>query len=158
MITYSIILFFSLLTIFGLFFYYNKFIFPKIAISKSFSTLFDMLFPKDTDNKEKTLSVFNVITNNRYTEQQMIDFFIKTKGLQILISRGDKLSNLLKNFFNQPTAIQLDYFEQIKFHKAFINFPKKIELPVEKELTIKNEIKEDEKRPIANMKVIYKAS
>ena len=81
----------------------------------------DSLFPLGEVQKKMVIKVFHKITENKYTDKQALDYFIKEKGLQLMsITPGTPLK--IKYYLARPTSVQLTYFERVEFHKAFIDY------------------------------------
>jgi len=87
----------------------------------------EILFPSGNTQKRKVIEAFGKITKQQYTDEEIIDFFLKEKGLQ-LFSINCELSPEVVKFVNKPTMIDLNYFERVKFHQTFINYPKNFEV------------------------------
>ena len=86
----------------------------KVHLNKSF-------FPLGEVQKKTVIRVFHKITENKYTDKQAIDYFIKEKGLQFMsVTPGAPLK--IKYYLARPTLVQLTYFERVELHKAFINY------------------------------------
>ena len=95
---------------------------PQQKRSNASQILENILFPDGNIQKRKVIETFNDITNNNYSEEEIVDFFLKEKGLQLLSINHD-LSTSVKKYIRQDTLIDLNYFERVKFHKVFINYP-----------------------------------
>ena len=106
-----------------------KFIVQAILKCRAAAILNKILFPLGESQKRKVIATFNAITNSRFSPEEIVDYFIKTKGRQMFFSGDKKFSNSIKSYLNIPTIIDLDYFEQVKFHKIFINYPNNIDVP-----------------------------
>jgi hypothetical protein len=102
-------------------------IFLTAKRSKASETLENILFPEGNIQKRKVIDAFNTITNETYSNEEILDFFMKEKGLQ-LISIDADLSSEVKKYIRKDTLIDLNYFERVKFHKTFINYPRNFEV------------------------------
>ncbi len=83
------------------------------------------LFPGGEEQKQDVIRNINAITNNRFTCDDVLDFYLKIKGLQI-INMNDPVDFWIRNYLMQPTKVRLNYFEQVKFYEAFLNFPEAV--------------------------------
>ncbi|MGQ1946363.1 hypothetical protein ACT3CD_04585 [Geofilum sp. OHC36d9] len=80
-------------------------------------------FKDGPKEKQRLLDQIDEITDHRYTNFELTDYFLKIKGLQNFSKDG--CNNFwVRQFLNQPTLIKLDYYEQMKFYKAFKSHPK----------------------------------
>jgi hypothetical protein len=114
-------------------------IFLTAKRSKAYETLENILFLGGETQKNKVIDEFNKITNTNYSNEEILDFFMKEKGLQ-LISIDADLSSEVKKYIRKDTLIDLNYFERVKFHQAFINYPRNFEVrKIENSETIYNE-------------------
>ena len=109
------------------------YLFLKIVITQYRSRkpsliLQNILFPSGNAQKKKVIEAFNAITKNRFSDKEIIDFFVKEKGLQ-LFSVNPELSSAIQKYIRKDTLINLDYFERVKFHETFINYPHNFEIP-----------------------------
>lgn len=93
-----------------------------IAEKRASKDLGRHLFPNGEEQKLKALATMEKITNNRFSEPLMIDYFLKIKGLQ-LINMNDPVDFWTKKYLMTPTKIKLNYFEQVKFYETFLNYP-----------------------------------
>ncbi len=97
-----------------------------IAESKATKDLERHLFPNGEEQRLKALATMEKITNSRFTEALMIDYFLKIKGLQ-RINMNDPVDFWTKKYLMTPTKIKLNYFEQVKFYETFLNYPDDLE-------------------------------
>jgi len=86
----------------------------------------ELLFPLGNAQKRKVIEAFGGITQHDYSDEEILDFFMKEKGLQLSYLNSD-LSPAVIKFINKPTMIDLNFFERVKFHETFINYPKNFE-------------------------------
>ncbi len=93
-----------------------------IAEKRATKDLGRHLFPNGEEQKIKALSTMEKITNSRFPEPLMIDYFLKIKGLQ-RINMNDPVDFWTKKYLMTPTKIKLNYFEQVKFYETFLNYP-----------------------------------
>jgi hypothetical protein len=101
----------------------HKHIIRLIAERKSIPKIESILFSEGRENKKHVIDSINDITNKRLKEEQILDYFYKIKGLQVL---NNCYSNnyWIKVYLTSPTRIKLNYFEQVKFYEIFLNYPK----------------------------------
>lgn len=106
-----------------------------IAEKKATKDLGRHLFPDGEEQRLKALATMEKITNSRFPESLMIDYFLKIKGLQ-RINMNDPVDFWTKKYLMTPTKVKLNYFEQVKFYETFLNYPndlEKIIIPAENE-------------------------
>jgi hypothetical protein len=84
--------------------------------------LLNLLFPLGDSQKEDTLEIIGAITRNRFSDEELLDYYLKIKGLQA-INLNDPVSYWIRRYLLQPTRILLNYFEQVKFYESFLNYP-----------------------------------
>ena len=112
----------------AVFFLVKIFIVPSIIRWRALLFLENILFPHGEGQKDKVFTIFNVITGNRFSREQAINYFIKTKGHQLLTLGNEEFSFWAKLYLNIKPVIDLTYFEKVKFHETFINYPKSFEI------------------------------
>ncbi len=100
----------------------HKQIIWMIAEKRALPEIEKVLFANDGQNKNKVLQDIHRLTNKRLSDEMAIDYFYKIKGLQVL-SVNQPLSYWVKAYFTTPTKVKLNYFEQVKFYEAFLNYP-----------------------------------
>lgn len=94
----------------------------EIIKKKASRQLEEILFPKGEHQKHEMLQTFRLITNDRFSDTEMLDYFLKIKGLQN-IDINSETNFWIKKYLFHPTAIKLNYFEQVNFYKTFLNYP-----------------------------------
>jgi len=97
-------------------------LYPELVEKKAYKHLEDILFPEGNRQKAEVLKAFREMTGERFSEEEMLDYFFKIKGLQS-IEINSKTNFWIKRYLFSPTIIKLNYFEQVKFYKTFLNFP-----------------------------------
>ncbi len=117
MLNWGILLVF--LTVLGLSFY--KFAYPAILKRKAQLSLQNIIFPDGENQKREILRLFHHFTKYRFTDDQILDYFIKIKGLQNL-TLCKNTNFWTKKYLLSPTMIRLNYFEQVKFYELFMNY------------------------------------
>ncbi len=82
------------------------------------------LFPGEEGENLKNDMIENMmtITNGRFSEDEILDYYLKIKGLQIIDinSFGD---SEISNYLMQPTRIRLRYRELVSFYETYLNQP-----------------------------------
>ncbi|MDR2927784.1 MAG: hypothetical protein LBV41_06250 [Cytophagaceae bacterium] len=99
-----------------------KIAFPHIKREKANKILEEKLFPNGELQKNKVINAFRKLTTQQFSDEQIIDFFMKEKGLQMILI-DEELPVSVAKYVRKPTMIDLNYFERIKFHETFINYP-----------------------------------
>ncbi len=125
----SLILALSIALIIG--FFLARFILQLFVERKALAKLEPVLFPEGARQKTKIAEALNIITKERFNEEQILDYFIKIKGLQVT-DLSDRSNFWIKKFLFRPTLIKLNYFEQVEFYKMFLNYPATMESSVQK--------------------------
>ena len=110
----------------GILFIFMKIVVPNNDKKRAAKALEEILFPNGSSQKNKVIDTFKRIIQRQLTEEEIIDFFIKEKGIQ-LMSIDTDFSSSLKKYLMRPTLVELNYFEKVKFHEAFINYPRNFE-------------------------------
>lgn len=99
-----------------------KQIIRMVAEKRALPKIEKVLFARDERKKEKILQNIHSLTNHRLSDEIAIDYFYKIKGLQVL-SISQPLNFWVKAYLTTPTKVKLNYFEQVKFYEAFLNYP-----------------------------------
>ncbi len=81
-----------------------------------------VLFPNGDNEKEAILESLTTITKGKYSQDLLLDYFLKIKGLQV-INMYDPVDFWTRKFLMSPTKLKLNYFEQVKFYESFLNYP-----------------------------------
>lgn len=79
------------------------------------------LFPEGDEQKDEVVDKLMSMTSNKYSRDDMLDYYIKIKGLQLvdlMAYSNDRVSKYLM----QPTRIHLDYSEVVLFYEEFLNY------------------------------------
>jgi hypothetical protein len=103
-------------------FWFCRQLLPAIIKRKAHGTLHKVIFPEGEAQKLGVLKTFHGFTKERFSDDQIMDYFMKIKGLQNL-SIGSSTNFWVKKYLLSPTKIKLNYFEQVKFYELFMNFP-----------------------------------
>ncbi len=105
--------------------------FPILVRKKASQKLETILFPEGYWQKSEVLKTFRNFTSERFSDEDILDYFFKIKGLQT-IKLNSRTNFWIKKYLFSPTTIKLNYFEQVKFYETFLNFP----APPEKRETV----------------------
>ena len=115
---------------------------PKINKKRASETLSEILFPNGELQRKKVIDAFKKITQRQFKDDEILDFFIKEKGIQLMSIDAD-FSDSVKKYLMKPTLVELNYFEKVKFHETFINYPRNFgTAKIENSETIFNNISE----------------
>ena len=104
------------------YFWFNRQILPTIIKNKAHNSLYKTIFPNGDLQKHEVIKIFHEFTNGRFTDDEVMDYFMKIKGIQDL-SMKTGTNFWVRKYLLSPTKIKLNYFEQVKFYELFINFP-----------------------------------
>jgi len=123
-----------------------KFYLPTFIKGKAQAILLSLLFPGGKEQQAEVMKIFHQLTNQRFNDEQVLDYFVKIKGLQTL-DLDIKANFWIKKYLLSPTDVKLNYFEQVKFYETFMNYPKSFGFTVKKnhktetsETLFKNEV------------------
>ena len=89
------------------------------------SQLESILFSSGSSQKEDIISSMKEITKEKYSKEELLDYFLKIKGLQV-INLYNPVSFWTLKYLMSPTKLKLNYFEQVKFYETFLNYPTSI--------------------------------
>lgn len=80
------------------------------------------LFPGDKDGlmRERVVRRMMTLTRGRFTEEEMLDYYLKIKGLQ-MIDMNSFNDNDMRKFLMRPTMVRLQYRELVIFYEQFLN-------------------------------------
>lgn len=92
---------------------------------KTIERLSNILFPSGEDQMNETLDGIAEITQNRFTRDEILDYYLKIKGLQIIDLHAQSDSGI-RDFLMKPTRVRLSYFEQVKFYEIYLNYPQAV--------------------------------
>ncbi|MFW6042960.1 MAG: hypothetical protein ACOCPW_01245 [Marinilabiliaceae bacterium] len=95
--------------------------YPALVRKKATKQLEPLLFPNGNRQKSEIIKCCKELTDSRFSDEEILDYFMKMKGLQIVNTR--KANFWLKKYLFTPAPIKLNYFEQVKFYDLFLNFP-----------------------------------
>lgn len=100
----------------------------SIAYMRDKSAIHDLtntLFPNGDSQCEAILDNLENLTNHKYHRGDLLDYYLKIKGLQIIDIQSYANSGV-RNFLMKPTKIRLSYMELVKFYEEYLNFPQAI--------------------------------
>lgn len=89
---------------------------------KTIDKLCEYLFPGDTDGlmRDRVIRKMMDLTRNRFTEDEVLDYYLKIKGLQMVDMNSFNDSGT-RRFLMRPTKIRLQYRELVIFYEQFLN-------------------------------------
>jgi hypothetical protein len=99
-------------------------VFPELIRRKAASQLEKQLFPEGSEQKAEVIKCCRELTGARFSDEDILDYFMKMKGLQV-VDINSRTNFWLKKYLFSPAPIKLNYFEQVKFYELFLNFPEK---------------------------------
>lgn len=79
------------------------------------------LFPEGDEQLNETVDKLMSMTSNKYSREDVLDYYIKIKGLQLvdlMAYSNDRVSKYLM----QPTRIHLTYSEVVHFYEEFLDY------------------------------------
>ncbi len=103
--------------------YLYKLILRLIAEKRAIPKMEKILFSNPNETKENVLETIHNVTSKRLSDDMILDYFYKIKGLQVL-NINKPINFWLKIYLTSPTKVKLNYFEQVKFYETFLNYPK----------------------------------
>ncbi len=103
--------------------YLYKPILRLIAEKRAIPKIEKILFDNPEYTKTSVLETIHQVTSKRLSDDMVLDYFYKIKGLQVL-NINKPINFWLKIYLTSPTKVKLNYFEQVKFYETFLNYPK----------------------------------
>ncbi|MFO8000048.1 MAG: hypothetical protein R6U46_02310 [Marinilabilia sp.] len=97
-------------------------VFSRLVRKKATTQLDNMLFPEGPRQKSEVLEICKELTGSRFSDEEILEYFRKMKGLQI-VNINSQTNFWIKKYLFTPAPVKLNYFEQVKFYEAFLNFP-----------------------------------
>ncbi len=94
-----------------------------LAEKKAKPRMEEILFDEHGQSKTDVLNEIHQLTNNRLSDDLVLDYFFKIKGLQV-VNINQPTNFWVKTYLTTPTKVKLNYFEQVKFYETFLNYPK----------------------------------
>jgi len=116
----TLIIFTLLILAFSLWFWKKGVV--LLAERNASKELEQILFLDGKLEKASILESLQNITKRKYTNDLLLDYFLKIKGLQV-INMYDPVNFWTRKFLMSPTKLKLNYFEQVKFYETFLNYP-----------------------------------
>lgn len=83
------------------------------------------LFPGGEEQEAEILSRIGRITKNRFTNEQMLDYYLKIKGLQVMDLHTGGLGGV-RRYLMRPTLVRLNYMELVIFYDEFLSYPEAV--------------------------------
>ncbi len=87
--------------------------------------LSEILFPSGDEQMENTINDIDEMTHGRFTRDEILDYYLKIKGLQITDLHSNADSGI-RSYLMKPTKVRLTYFEQVKFYEIYLNYPQAV--------------------------------
>ena len=97
----------------------NKLALPMMVKTRAYKDLQPMLFSKG--EKRNVISKLHEITANRFSDEEILDYYLKVKGSQISKHNNNR-SFWVKKYLASPADIKLNYFEQVRFYEIFMGY------------------------------------
>ena len=97
----------------------KKTVLPAMAKSRAYKELQPMLFSKG--EKQNVITKLHEITANRFSDEEVLDYYLKIKGSQIS-KQNNSRSFWVKRYLVTPADIKLNYFEQVRFYEIFMGY------------------------------------
>lgn len=84
--------------------------------------LCEILFPQGEEQRNAILSEMEEFTQDKYSRNDLLDYYLKIKGLQIidLHANGDVG---IRHYLLQPTQVKFNFYEKVKFYEKYLNYP-----------------------------------
>jgi len=97
-------------------------IYTRYREQQAIEKMCNLIFPDGNTQKETTLDDIMSLTKGRFNRDDLLDYYLKIKGLQILDlhTSGDKY---ISTYLMKPTKIRLNYYEQVLFYERYLNLP-----------------------------------
>lgn len=82
------------------------------------------LFPGDKMGlaKDEVIGDIMKMTSGRFSEEELLDYYLKIKGLQMLDLNSLNDSDI-REFLMEPTKVRLHYQELVSFYEKYLNQP-----------------------------------
>lgn len=106
-------------------FYLGRNLMLRYSEKKTIERLSAILFPSGEEQKNEVLNEIASITQNRFSREELLDYYLKIKGLQIIDLHAHSDSGI-RDFLMKPTKVRLTYFEQVKFYENYLNYPQAV--------------------------------
>ena len=87
--------------------------------------LIRILFPSGEEQMENTINDIDEMTHGRFSRDEILDYYLKIKGLQITDLHSNSDSSI-RSYLMKPTKVRLTYFEQVKFYEIYLNYPQAV--------------------------------
>ena len=85
----------------------------------------DLIFPEGQSQRESTIDDIVTLTKGRFNREDILDYYLKIKGLQILDLHANS-DKYISNYLLEPTKIRLNYYEQVIFYERYLNLPQAV--------------------------------
>lgn len=100
-------------------------LYKRWSYKHTIGRLVAILFPSGGDQIDETVRDIDEMTHGRFTREEILDYYLKIKGLQI-IDLHSHADNGIRKFLMEPTKVRLTYFEQVKFYEIYLNYPQAV--------------------------------
>ncbi len=97
----------------------------NISEKHTIERLINILFPLGESQMNETLNDIDEMTQKRFKREEILDYYLKIKGLQIIDLHANSDGGI-RRFLMKPTKIRLTYFEQVKFYEIYLNYPQAV--------------------------------
>lgn len=108
----------------AIFFIARKF-YTRWMENEAIARLIGILFPSGDEQMENTINDIDEMTHGRFTRDEILDYYLKIKGLQITDLHSNADSSI-RSYLMKPTKVRLTYFEQVKFYEIYLNYPQAV--------------------------------
>lgn len=88
---------------------------------KSIMRLSKLLFPDGDSQRDMVLQEFDALTDNHYSKDELLDYYLKIKGLQV-VDLHAMADSTIRRFLMRPTKIRLKYTELKKFYATYLDY------------------------------------
>ena len=82
------------------------------------------LFPGDKTGiqREELIADLHTLTGGRFTNEELLDYYLKIKGLQ-MVDLNTLNDDDIRKFLMEPTKVRLHYRELVSFYEKYLNQP-----------------------------------
>jgi len=97
-------------------------IYTRYREQQAIEKMCNLIFPDGNTQKETTLDDIMSLTKGRFNRDDLLDYYLKIKGLQILDLHTSE-DKYISTYLMKPTKIRLNYYEQVLFYERYLNLP-----------------------------------
>ena len=82
------------------------------------------LFPGDKTGiqREELIADLHTLTGGRFTNEELLDYYLKIKGLQ-MVDLNTLNDDDIRKFLMEPMKVRLHYRELVSFYEKYLNQP-----------------------------------